>query len=142
MNVITYLSNIVSPDKPKASEDELTLEYYEIYTSESVFAAMRGYFSKITEIYVPELKIAINQAISPVNVFLVDYDRYSNKETSMSGNPIKLLKTVIISRNSAVAKNLLWLEDCLKNKKEKEAPLRQLFDTKELKKSDEDEDEK
>ena len=133
MNVITYFSKMISSDKPKASNDELTLEYYEIYTSESVFTAMRGYFSKITEIYVPELKIAINQAISPVNVFIVDYDRYSNKENSISGKPIKLLKTVIISRNSPAAKNLLWLEDCLKNKKEKEAPLKQLFDSEELK---------
>ena len=55
------------------------------------------------------------------------------QENSMSGKPIKLLKSVIISRKSPAAKNLLWLEDCLKNKKEKEAPLKQLFDSEELK---------
>ena len=46
----------------------------------------------------------------------------------MSGKDIKLVKTVIISRKSEAAKNLLWLEDCLKNKKEKEKSLKQLFD--------------
>ena len=127
MNVITYFSKMISDDKPKATSDELTLEYYELYISEGIHSAMRGQFSKITEIYVPELKIAINLAISPVNVFLVTYDRYKNTGNSMSGKDIKLAKSVIISKNSDAAKNLLWLEDCLKNKKEKEAPLRQLF---------------
>lgn len=131
MNVITYLSNLISPSRPTASEDELTLQYYEMWISEGIHAAIHGNFSKITEIYVPELKIAINLAISPINVFLVTYDRYTNKGNPMSGKPIKLLKTVIISRKSPAAKNLLWLEDCLKNKKEKEAPLRQLFDPEE-----------
>jgi hypothetical protein len=129
MNVITYFSKLISADRPKASQDELTLEYYEIWISEGIRSAIHGDFSKITEIYVPELKIAINLAISPVNVFLVTYDRYKNTGNSMSGKPIKLLKTVIISRKSPAAKNLLWLEDCLKNKKEKEEPLKQLFDS-------------
>jgi hypothetical protein len=124
---------MISPDKPKATSDELTLEYYEIWISEGIRSAFHGDFRKITEIYVPELKIAINLAISPVNVFLVTYDRYKNTGNSMSGKPIKLLKSVIISRKSPAAKNLLWLEDCLKNKKEKEAPLIQLFDSEELK---------
>jgi hypothetical protein len=139
MNVITYFSKMISPDKPKATSDELTLEYYEIWISEGIRSAIHGNFSKITEIYVPELKIAINLAISPINVFLVTYDRYTNKGNSMSGKPIKLLKTVIISRKSPAAKNLLWLEDCLKNKKEKEAPLRQLFDTEESENNKENE---
>ena len=128
MNVITYLSKLVSTDRLKATSDELTLEYYEIYISEGIHAAIRGQFSKITEIYVPELKLAINLTIFPVNIFIVTYDRYKNTGNSMSGNDIKLAKSVIISRNSDAAKNLVWLEDCLKNKKEKEAPLRQLFD--------------
>ena len=46
---------------------------------------------------------------------------------SMSGKDIKLVKTVIISKKSAAAKNLVWLEDCLKNKKEKEKSLKELF---------------
>ena len=78
MNVITYFSKMISPDKPKATSDELTLEYYEIWISEGIRSAIHGDFRKITEIYVPELKIAINLAISPVNVFLVTYDRYKN----------------------------------------------------------------
>jgi hypothetical protein len=128
MNVITYLSNLVSPLRPKATEDELTLEYYEIYISEGVRSAFHGDFRKITEIYVPELKLAINLALPPINVFLVDYDRYKNTGNSMSGKDIKLVKTVIISKKSPAAKNMLWLEDCLKNKKEKEKSLKELFD--------------
>lgn len=128
MNVITYFSKLIANDSPKATSDELTLEYYEIWISEGIHSAIHGNFSKITEIYVPELKIAINQAISPVNVFLVTYDRYTNKGNSMSGKPIKLLKSVIINRKSDAAKTLLWLEDCLKNKKEKEQCLVELFE--------------
>ena len=137
MNVITYLSNLVSPSRPRASEDELTLEYYEMWISEGMHAAIHGNFNKITEIYVPELKLAINLALPPVNVFLVDYDRYSNKVMSMSGKDVKLVKTVIISRKSEAAKTMLWLEDCLKNKKEKQKSLKQLFDTEEIKKAKE-----
>jgi hypothetical protein len=134
MNVITYLSNLVSPSRPKASEDELTLEYYEIYISEGIRAVIHGDFRKITEIYVPELKLAINLALPPINVFLVDYDRYTNKKNCMSGKDIKLIKSIIISKKSAAAKNLLWLEDCLKNKKEKEKSLKELFDLEAVKK--------
>jgi hypothetical protein len=127
MNVITYLSNLVSPSRPKATEDELTLEYYEIYITEGIRAAIHGDFKKITEIYVPELKLAINLALPPINVFLVDYDRYTNKG-SMSGKDIKLVKIIIISKKSDAAKTLIWLEDCLKNKKEKEKSLKELFE--------------
>jgi hypothetical protein len=128
MNVIMYLSNLVYPSRPRASEDELTLEYYEIYISEGIRSAIHGDFRKITEIYVPELKLAINLALPPINVFLVDYDRYTNKRNSMSGKDIKLVKTVIITKKSDAAKNMLWLEDCLKNKKEKEKSLKELFE--------------
>ena len=139
MNVITYLSKRLSGQEPapKATEDELTLEYYEIYITEGIHAAIHGDFRKITEIYVPELKLAINMALPPINVFLVDYDRYTNKKNYMSGKDIKLTKTVIISRKSEAAKTLVWLEDCLKNKKEKEKSLKQLFDTEEIKTSNE-----
>ena len=137
MNVITYLSNLVSPIRPKAAEDELTLEYYEIYITEGIHAAIHGDFRKITEIYVPELKLAINMALPPINVFLVDYDRYTNKKNYMSGKDIKLVKTVIISKKSAAAKNMLWLEDCLKNKKEKEKSLKELFDSEVIKAEEE-----
>lgn len=128
MNVITYLSNLVSPLRPKATEDELTLEYYEIYITEGIHAAIHGNFKKIIEIYVPELKLAINLALPPVNVFLVDYDRYTNKGNSMSGKDIKLVKTVIISKKSEAAKNLIWLEEVLTKKKERQATLVKLFE--------------
>lgn len=135
MNVITYFSKLISPDMPKANENELTLEYYELWISDGIYSALHRDFRKITEIYVPELRLAINMALPPVNVFLVDYDRYSNKVQTMSGKDVKLIKTVIISKNSEAAKTLLWLEDCLKNKKEKEKSLKQLFDVEDLEKT-------
>jgi hypothetical protein len=129
MNVISYLSKrILGEEAPKANENELTLEYYEIYITEGIHAAIHGDFRKITEIYVPELKLAINMALPPINVFLVDYDRYTNKKNYMSGKDIKLVKTIIISKKSEAAKNLIWLEEVLTKKKEREATLIKLFD--------------
>lgn len=129
MNVITYLSKrIMGEDIQKATSDEFTLQYYEMWISEGMMAAIHNSFQKITEIYVPELKLTINQAMSPVNVFICDYDRYTSKNEPMSGKRPKLLKSVIISRKSEAGKTLIWLEDCLKNKKVKEAALVKLFD--------------
>jgi len=129
MNVITYLSKrILGEDIQKATSDEFTLQYYEMWISEGIMAAIHNSFQKITEIYVPELKLTINQAMSPVNVFICDYDRYTSKNEPMSGRRPKLLKTVIISRKSEAGRTLIWLEDCLKNKKVKEAALVKLFD--------------
>jgi hypothetical protein len=129
MNVISYLSKrILGEETPKANENELTLEYYAIYITEGIHAAIHGDFRKITEIYVPELKLAINMALPPINVFLVDYDRYTNKKNYMSGKDIKLVKTIIISKKSDAAKNLIWLEEVLTKKKEREATLIKLFD--------------
>ena len=129
MNVITYLSKrIMGEDIQKATSDEFTLQYYEMWITEGMMAAIHNSFQKITEIYVPELKLTINQAMSPVNVFICDYDRYTSKNEPMSGKRPKLLKTVIISRKSEAGKTLVWLEDCLKNKKVKEAALVKLFD--------------
>ena len=129
MNVITYLSKrIMGEDIQRATSDEFTLQYYEMWITEGMMAAIHNSFQKITEIYVPELKLTINQAMSPVNVFICDYDRYTSKDVPMSGHKPKLLKTVIISRKSEAGKTLIWLEDCLKNKKVKEAALVKLFD--------------
>ena len=132
MDIIKYLSKrITGEESPKATSDELTLQYYEMWISEGVFTAIRGNFQKITEIYVPELKLTINQAIEPVNVFICDYDRYDSKNEPMSGKRPKLIKTVIISKNSEAAKNLIWLEEALTKKKEKAATLVKLFDAEE-----------
>ena len=129
MNVITYLSKRLSGEvSPKANQDELTLEYWDIWITEGMMAAIHGDFHKITEIYVPELKLTINQAISPINVFLCDYDRYNSKNENMSGHKPKLAKTVIISKNSDAAKNLIWLEEVLTKKKERQDTLIKLFD--------------
>jgi hypothetical protein len=128
MDIIRYVSKqIIREDIPKANSDELTLQYWEIYITEGMSAAIHGDFHKITEIYVPELKLTINQAISPINVFLCDYDRYTSKEEPMSGKRPKLLKTVIISKNSEAAKTLIWLNEVYTKKKEREATLEQLF---------------
>jgi len=128
MDIIKYVSNLISANVQKATEDELTLQYWEIYICEGMMAAIHGDFHKITEIYVPELKLTINQAISPVNVFLCDYDRYDSKNESMSGHRPKLAKTVIISKKSEAAKTLLWLNEVYTKKKEREATLVKLFE--------------
>jgi hypothetical protein len=130
MNVITYLSKRLSGQEPapKANENELTLEYWDIWITEGMMAAIHRDFHKITEIYVPELKLTINQAISPINVFLCDYDRYNSKAEPMSGHKPKLAKTVIISKKSEAAKNLIWLEEVLTKKKERQASLIKLFE--------------
>ncbi len=130
MNVITRLSKrFLGEDVPKANQDELTLQYWEIYICEGISAAIHNSFQKITEIYVPELKLTINQAISPVNVFLCDYERYTSKEEPMSGHKPKLLKTVIISKKSEAAKNLIWINEVYTRGKEKEASLVKLFNS-------------
>jgi hypothetical protein len=129
MNVITYFSKrLLGDDIQKANQDELTLQYWEIYITEGIRAAIHNDFHRITEIYVPELKLTINQAISPVNVFLCDYDRYNSKNDNMSGHKPKLAKTVIISKKSEAAKTLLWLNEVYTKKKEREANLVKLFD--------------
>ena len=129
MNVISYLSKrILGEEAPKANQDELTLEYYEMWISEGIMAAIHNSFQMITEIYVPELKLTINQAIDPVNVFICDYDRYNSKNVPMSGKRPKLIKTVIISKKSEAAKNLIWLEEILTKKKERQASLAKLFE--------------
>jgi len=131
MNVITYLSKRLLGEETitKANSDELTLQYWEIYITEGIRAAIHKDFTKITEIYVPELKLTINQAITPINVFICDYDRYNSKNEPMSGHKPKLAKTVIISKKSEAAKNLLWLNDVYTKKKEREATLVKLFDS-------------
>jgi hypothetical protein len=130
MDIIKYISKrLSSEESPKANSDELTLQYYEMWITEGIMAAIHGNFKKITEIYVPELRLTINQAIKPVNIFICDYDRYTSKNEPMSGKRPKLLKTIIISKKSEAAKNLLWLEEVLAKKKEKEETLIKLFDS-------------
>lgn len=107
--------------------NELTLQYYELWVTEGIEAAIHGVFHKITEIYVPELKMAINMDNSKVNVILCDTIRYDVKRTCMSGNPSKFIKTVTIRTSSDVGKNLIWLEEGLRKKKETEEMLASLF---------------
>jgi hypothetical protein len=115
-------------DIPKANSNELTLQYYDIWICEGMMAALHGDFEKITEIYVPELNLTINQVNSLVNVFISNYNRYSSSDKRMSGETPKLIKTDIISKKSEAAKNLIWFKEVLTNKKEKEATLVKLFD--------------
>ncbi len=111
------------------SLDELTLQYYELWVTEGIEAAIRGVFQKITEIYVPELKMSINQGTSPVHVFISDYNkRYDSKMENMAGKPPTLVKTVALPKNSEEAQNLLWLKEVLTKKKKKEETLVKLFE--------------
>lgn len=118
MNFIKYFT------KSKTIEilpDELLLEYWEINIIGEVqrpFSSIR----KITEVYVPELKLVINQEGNPINIFILDYDRYV-----INRNNSKLVKSVKIKKDSETGKKLIWLADIYRNKKEKEKSLVELF---------------
>jgi hypothetical protein len=118
MNFIKYFTKSKTIE---VTSDELLLEYWEINI---VGEARRPVSSlrEITEVYVPELKLAINQEGNPINVFILDYDRY-NANTNNS----KLVKSVKIKKDSETGKKLMWLADIYKNKKEKEKSLVELF---------------
>lgn len=121
MNVIKYLS------KSKATLDELTLEYWDIYISDGDMNVLYGNFHKIREIYIPELELIINQTIEPINIFLGSRDRYKPNMKTMYNKSPKLEKTIIITKSSEAAKTLIWLSDIYKSKKEKEKSLTCLF---------------
>lgn len=118
MNFIKYLL----PSKTlEVSSDELLLEYWKkeiIGEPQRPFTSLR----EITEVYVPELQLVINQEGNPINVFILDYDRYNTDR-----NNSKLVKSVKISKDSETGKKLIWLADIYKNKKEKEKSLVELF---------------
>lgn len=121
MNVIKYLS------KSKATLDELTLEYWDIYISDGDMNVLYGNFHKIREIYIPELELIINQTIEPINIFLGSRDRYKPNMKTMYNKSPKLEKTIIITKSSEAAKTLIWLSDIYKSKKEKKKSLTCLF---------------
>lgn len=124
MNVIPYLFKQFLGKE--AQKNELTLQYWDIYIPNGTVAAIRGEFTKITEIHVLELGLSISQTGSKV-FETTGYARYRVKPL-IEGDEPKLLKTVIISKNSEAGKALLWLKDCFKNKKVEETKLKQLFD--------------
>ena len=70
------------------SSDHVDAEVWELYVSEGVYGAIRGNYSKITEIYIPSWNVAINYIYSNLNI--VSYDdiatRYSN-ENKMHTQP-------------------------------------------------------
>ena len=118
MNFIKYFNKSKTIE---VSSNELLLEYWEIYI---VSEARRPISSlrEIKEVYVPELKLVINQEGEPINVFILDYDRYNSNR-----NNSKLVKSVKISKDSETGKKLIWLEEVYRNKKEKEKSLVELF---------------
>jgi hypothetical protein len=129
MNAIKYFfKRKMGDDIPKANSNELTLQYYEIWLCEGMMAALHGDFEKITEIYIPELNLTINQANSSLNVFISNYNRYNSSTKSMSGENPKLIKTDTISKKSEAAKNLIWFKDVLTKKKTIDATLTKLFE--------------
>lgn len=122
MNFIKYFTKSKTP---KVSSDELLLEYWKKEIMEEPqrpFTSLR----EITEVYVPELNLVINKEGNPINIFILDYDRYSGKGR-MFGNTPKLVKSVKIRKDSETGKKLIWLADIYKNKKEKEKSLVELF---------------
>jgi len=122
MNNIQYLFKQFF--SKETQENELTLQYWEIYITEGIYAAIHNQFTKITEIHVRELGLSFNQA--GASMFKPNSDRYTSK--SFKCPKPNLLKTVIISKNSEAGQAILWLNDCFKNKEVEEAKLKQLFD--------------
>lgn len=120
MNII---QNLFTHNNVKASE--LVLEYWELYIVDSAHSAIRSTFHKITEIYVPQLEIAINMKLQLLNTFKTKSDRYKAKNSDMSGTPAKLIKTIVIRGEKVDA--FKWLINEENNKNEKKALLIDLF---------------
>ncbi len=125
MNYISTLYNYLFASK-KTNPNDLTVEYWELYTCESLRDAMNGKFDKITEIYIPELEISINQKLKPLNVFISKRDRYVKNKPNMSGQNPTLVKTKIASGEQA--ETLKWLANVKKEEKQKQEQLVTLFD--------------
>lgn len=87
---------------------------------------MNGNFDKITEIYIPELELSINQKLKPLNVFISKRDRYVKDNTNMSGQNPTLVKIKIVSGEQAEI--LKWLANTKKEEKQKQEQLITLFD--------------
>lgn len=81
------------------SSDQVDAEVWELYVSEGFYGAIRGDYSKITEIYIPSWKVAINYVYRDLNI--VSYDdiatRYSNENKMHTQPPCKLLKKITLS---------------------------------------------
>ena len=118
MNFIKYFTKSKTIE---VSSDELLLEYWELNI---VREARRPISSlrEITEVYVPELKLVINQEGDPINIFILDYNRYNTNI-----NDSKLVKSVKIKKDSETGKKLIWLADIYSNKREKGKSLVELF---------------
>lgn len=111
------------------TQNKLVLEYWELYVTEGIMAAIHGDFRKITEIYVPELELSLNIFSNSINVFISKSDRYNMSEdtNNMSGHKPRLLGKINISKKSENAKKLILLANYYKNKKEIENDLKDLF---------------
>lgn len=122
MNVIKRLFQ-----SRKSNPDDLTVEYWELYVCESLRDAMNGKFDNITEIYIPELELSINQKLKPLNVFISKRDRYvkNKNENNMSGHTPTLIKTKYVSGDKADA--LKWIANMKKQEKEKQELIVSLF---------------
>jgi hypothetical protein len=125
MSYISTLYNYLFASK-RANPNDLTLEYWEIHICESIRDAMNGNFTKITEIYIPELELSINQKLKPLNIFISKRDRYVKNKSNMSGETPTLIKTKIVSGKQAEA--LKWLALTKKEEKQKQEQLTTLFD--------------
>ena len=120
-----YIKNLLTPT---TNPNELILEYYEIHISSNIHSAMNGNFRKIIEIYVPDLNVSINRAISPINTFLSTKERYTYNKNIISPYPPKLIKKVKINKESDEAKQIIWLAEFYNKKEENEKSLMKLFD--------------
>lgn len=129
-----YIKNLLTST---TNPNELILEYYEIHISSNLRSAMNGNFRKIIEIYVPELNLTINRAISPINTFSSEKERYKYNKNIISPYPPKLIKKVKISKDSDEGKQMIWLAEFYNNKEKNEKSLVKLFDDNEDNKDNE-----
>lgn len=90
---------ILSTKEKINSSDQVDAEVWDLYVSEGVYGAIRGDYSKITEIYIPSWSVALNYVYRDLNI--VSYDniasRYSNENKMHTQPPCKLIKKITLS---------------------------------------------
>jgi hypothetical protein len=110
-----------------ANPSELTLETWEIHICDSTLDLSQIKFHKIIEIYIPEIKLAINKEGTPVNTFIATKERYRANRNDISGHKPNLINTRTI--NGHIVDTLKWLAETHKLQKFKQNELLELFET-------------
>jgi hypothetical protein len=118
------------------STEKILVEYWQIHVCDGFSGAIHNDYTKITEIYIPELELMINTSLNPIYVRELSYNesalRYERNLNDFDRKVIhlnpRLLKTVMIDKTSDEGQSILWIADNNKIKKEKEFNILKLFD--------------